>query len=167
MQTTPCRQIINSKSLARIGAVQVLYYHLLLSIPFSQQGLDDTMAFIEGYYKTFGKVKIDLELPSDIFYCANLNVELLRVLVTHAREHLIEIDALLRVHLFDQWTLDKLHPLLLSLLRCAIAELKFCHTASFKIVINEFVNIATEMLSNTGETNFVNGVLDRINKHEL
>lgn len=150
--------IINSKSLARIGAIQALYMHNTME----DSEPDDLIDQIKRYYRSSRKLKEDFEIDDAYYLKANIDEDLLSLLVTNSIVNLELIDGLISQHLVDPWNISKLHPLLKAIVRAAVCELKFFPATSYKIVINDFVNIATEMLSSSGEINFANAILDKV-----
>ena len=152
---------LNSKSLARIGCIQALYIHETVG-EFTAEHLIDQ---IRTYYRSSKRIKEDFEMDQKLYLKAIIDDDLLSSLVSYSMWSIILIDDLISKHLFEPWAVEKLHPLLRSIIRAAVCELKFFPATSYKIVINDFVNIATEMLSNEGEINFVNAILDKIYRH--
>lgn len=152
---------LNSKSLARIGCVQVLY----ISGVIEGSSVETAIQQVKNYYKSSKKIKEDFDIDQTLYLKAFLDGELLEALVYGTVDNIEEIDSIMSRHLFEPWTTDKLHPLLKAIIRSGICELKFFPNVSYKIVINDFVKIATEMLSNIGEVNFVNAILDKVYKH--
>lgn len=74
----------------------------------------------------------------------------------------VEIEEMIETNSSNSSSVDRMNLLMLSLLRCAIAELKYFDTP-FKIVIKEYVRIASSFFEES-EVSFVNGILDRISK---
>lgn len=78
-------------------------------------------------------------------------------------EHLSEIDELIKNHLSDNWTLERINKVSLAILRTSIFEMKFQKGSQPKIVIDEAVNIAREY-GLEDSYKFINAVLDKIGK---
>lgn len=84
---------------------------------------------------------------------------------TDILSHLTEIDQLITKYA-PKWPLDKINHLDLSVLRCAIWELKYHPETPPKVVIDEAVEIAKEYGTDSSGS-FVNGVLGGIiNNHD-
>ena len=78
-------------------------------------------------------------------------------------EHVAEIDELIKKHLSDNWTLERINKVSLAILRTSIFEMKFQNGSQSKIVIDEAVNIAREY-GLEDSYKFINAVLDKIGK---
>ncbi|MBO7582926.1 MAG: transcription antitermination factor NusB [Treponema sp.] len=78
-------------------------------------------------------------------------------------EHVAEIDELIKKHLSDNWTLERINKVSLAILRTSIFEMKFQNGSQPKIVIDEAVNIAREY-GLEDSYKFINAVLDKIGK---
>ncbi len=145
---------INTKTLARIASVQALYLHMFEGIP-----VDISKHQVLGFYKN-GDVD-----PSDmngLDVVLKIHEALFESLIQLATENTTELDALIIKYLLDDWEISDIQPLLLALLRVAVSELKYCTNTPQKVVINEFTNIASEMLASSKEIGFVNSILDKI-----
>lgn len=70
---------------------------------------------------------------------------------------------LLKAHLLENWTLERIDPVQVALLWAAAAELTAHVAVSPKVTINEFLNIA-KGFAKPEEVAFVNAVLDRMVK---
>ncbi len=76
--------------------------------------------------------------------------------------HRAEIDGLIQERLKD-WTLERLSPSVLALLRLGVAELRFMEGVPPKVAINEYVELA-KRFAEAEAPSLVNAVLDRIHK---
>lgn len=76
--------------------------------------------------------------------------------------HRSAIDALIEERLVD-WTLERLSPAVLALLRLGVAELRFMEGVPPKVAINEYVELA-KRFAEAEAPSLVNAVLDRIHK---
>ena len=85
------------------------------------------------------------------------------LIITGTIEHIAEIDELIKNHLYDNWTLDRINKVSLAILRTSIFEMKFQNGSQPKIVIDEAVNIAREY-GLEDSYKFINAVLDKIGK---
>ena len=75
-----------------------------------------------------------------------------------------DIDKQIISCLKDPWTIDKLPDVMLSILRCAVFELKIIRNIPLKVIINEYVDIAGSFYDNK-QVSFVNSILDTISKN--
>jgi N utilization substance protein B len=88
---------------------------------------------------------------------------LFRGLVTGAEREAQDIDSLLIAVLAEDWPLERLETLLRSLLRAAVYELGWCPEVPARVVINEYVDLASAFFSE-GEPGMVNGLLDNLGR---
>ncbi len=84
-------------------------------------------------------------------------------IITGTIEHVSEIDELIKKHLSENWTLERINKVSLAILRTSIFEMKFQNGSQPKIVIDEAVNIAREY-GLEDSYKFINAVLDKIGK---
>lgn len=86
--------------------------------------------------------------------------------VKGTREHLTEIDELLKAHLKKGWALTRLSTADRNILRLAIYEMLFAEKKlSAGIIINEAVELAKKY-GEDDSRRFINGILDAIGKEE-
>ena len=85
------------------------------------------------------------------------------IIISGTVEHVAEIDELIKKHLSDNWTLERINKVSLAILRTSIYEMKFQAGSEPKIVIDEAVNIAREY-GLEDSYKFINAVLDKIGK---
>ena len=85
------------------------------------------------------------------------------LIITGTIGHVQEIDELIKNHLSDNWTLERINKVSLAILRTSIFEMKFQNGSQPKIVIDEAVNIAREY-GLEDSYKFINAVLDKIGK---
>lgn len=147
---------INTKSMARIAAIQALYNHENTG---STSDINSSLLRMVEYYKD-GSFKSDLDIPKDAKIKIKPSYNFLRELLLFSYENLNDIDDIIADHLTNDWSLDKLSVLLKSILRVAIGELKFFPETPAKVIINEYTDIASEMLDDN-EIGFVNSLLDK------
>ena len=84
-------------------------------------------------------------------------------IISGTLEHVQEIDELIKNHLSENWTLERINKVSLAILRTSIYEMKFQAGSEPKIVIDEAVNIAREY-GLEDSYKFINAVLDKIGK---
>ena len=78
-------------------------------------------------------------------------------------ENIDEIDALIKKHLSENWSIDRINKVALSVMRIAVYELLYQKNVPATIVIDE----AVEIVKSYGEDDahrFTNAVLDNIKK---
>ena len=137
----------NLKSLQRLLVVQTLYQlsinkdakNYLISDIFNQ--------IIENSDYKSSISKSNLNFAEKIFHGIQYNLD--------------QINCYLDQALSDRIKTDKIDPLLLSIFRPAIYELKLGPQISKKVVISEYLMIANKFFSGK-EIGLLNGVLDKI-----
>ncbi|MDP4708471.1 MAG: transcription antitermination factor NusB [Rickettsiaceae bacterium] len=146
---------LNTKSIARIAAIQALYQ---FENENNNSDIETILLRIIDFYKD-NDIKNDYELEKNSKLKLRPSYNYLSELVNITHEHLAEIDAIIQQHLTKEWTLDSLPKLLSATLRVAICEIKYFPETPSKVILNEYTDIAGDMLDE-GEVGFVNSVLD-------
>jgi N utilization substance protein B len=146
---------LNTKSIARIAAIQALYQ---FENENNDTDIKTILLNIIDFYKD-NDIKNDYELEKNSKLKLRPSYNYLSELVKITHEHLEEIDAIIKQHLTKEWTLDSLPKLLSATLRVAICEIKYFPETPSKVILNEYTDIAGDMLDE-GEVGFVNSVLD-------
>lgn len=146
---------INIKTMTRIAAVQGLYCYQILGANLT---LEDLIEFINLYYKDSYALG-DLELEGSKI-SIKLQVNYLHTLLSNTINYINDIDSIITCYLSNDWRIQNLQLVLLSILRIGICEVKFCAAIPRKVIISEFTNIASALLSNA-EVGFVNSLLDK------
>ena len=77
-------------------------------------------------------------------------------------EHIDDIDASIRSHL-NRWTIDRISKVNLSILRRAVAEMKYMGDITPGVSVNEAVEL-TKKYSDEESSGFVNGILRSISR---
>ena len=146
---------LNTKSISRIAAIQTLY-----QCESSNNKIDMEMLLLKmvDFYKDTD-IKNDYELDKKSRLKLRPSYSYLKELVKFTHENLEEIDTIIQQHLTKEWTLESLPKLLTATLRVAICEIKYFPDTPRKVILNEYTDIASDMLGE-GETGFVNSVLD-------
>ena len=142
--TTTKRQM---RSAARLFAVQALY-----QMEMSDRSAPDVAREFETH--RFGERFGDVEM-------AEGDPDHFRALIGGAVAEQARIDQLTDRALVDCWPLKRIDPTLRALFRAAGAELVAADTPP-KVVINEFVEVASAFFPDGREPRFVNAVLDHM-----
>ena len=151
---------INTKTIARIAAIQTLYQYHSSNYELNIDSLTQKMI---KFYKD-GALQDDFALiTTGDSVKVKLNANYFASLVKIATEHLDQLDTIVLCHLDKKGGIDNLSALLLALLRIAVCELQFFPEVPNKVVINEFTDITSDMLSDN-DIGFVNSILDKISK---
>jgi N utilization substance protein B len=146
---------LNTKSLARIAAIQTLYQ---FKNDNNDCDIDTVLLKTIEFYKDH-EIKSDYELNKDSSLKLKPSYNYLKELVKFTHDNLEEIDVVIAKYLTKQWTLESLPKLLHAVLRVAICEIKYFPETPYKVILNEYTDIASDMLDE-GEIGFVNSILD-------
>ena len=146
---------LNTKSIARIAAIQTLYQYENSNNKIDIETL--LLKMIDFYKNT--DIKSDYELDKENRLKLRPSYNYLKELVKFTYENLEEIDVIIQQHLSKEWTLKSLPKLLFATLRVAICEIKYFPETPQKVILSEYTDIAADMLG-AGEIGFVNSVLD-------
>lgn len=154
---------INTKTIARIAAVQAIYQYKPED---PKRNIEKIIQQIIQFYqdeRAANSLTTNLTASLKKPIKVKLSISHFELLVKSVVINLPQIDKMISRHLTAEWQITSLPVLLLALLRVAICELQFFPNVPNKEVINEFTDITNDMLSE-GEVGFVNSVLDRIAK---
>ena len=151
---------INTKTMARIAAVQVLYQY---KIEDTDQNIELITQQIVKYYQDEGlkNSAVGPNKPIKI----RVSISHFERLVKNVTLNITEIDEIISNNLSSEWIIGSLPLLLLALLRVGVGELQFLQDVPSKVVVNEYTDIASEMLDEN-EVGFVNSILDHISKRD-
>ncbi|MFZ5609291.1 MAG: transcription antitermination factor NusB [Pseudomonadota bacterium] len=148
--TTPGRRgTVSRRRAARLAVVQAL---------FQWARSDDAVAEVVRQFREerLGGVIDGLAYPpADEDFFAEV--------VTGAAARAAEIDALIAAHLAEGWSLGRLDPLVLQILRAGAYELMARPDVPTAVAISEYVEVASAFYD-AAEPKFVNGLLDRLAK---
>jgi N utilization substance protein B len=145
---------INTKSIARIAAVQALYQY---QNSIGETDIQTVLLKVNQFYKD-PNLKNDYDLQ-DSAIKLRPSYKHLEELVNFTYPNLEEIDTIIKDHLSKDWKISDLSLLLHAILRVAICEIKYFPETPLKVVINEYTDIASDMLSEN-EIGFVNSLLN-------
>ncbi|HJD62713.1 MAG TPA: transcription antitermination factor NusB [Rickettsia endosymbiont of Degeeriella rufa] len=141
---------INKKSIARIAAIQAIYQHMLRN----NDNIDDIIENVLSFYRNDTSIT---DSPIKI----SLTISHFKMLVKLVFENIDKIDEIISNHLVNDKNQNHIPILLQALLRNGICELLFFPDIPTKVIINEYTDIANDML-NDHEIGFVNSILDKI-----
>jgi N utilization substance protein B len=137
------------KSAARLAAIQAIYSRDMDDYSKSPALL--TLDVI-GYYNDQNIDDEQLIIPDEKF--------LARV-IDSTIKNIEDLDQIISEFLSDNWSLDKINPVIKAILRCAICEIKYMYDVPAKVIINEYTTLAKSFYGNK-EIGFVNSILDKI-----
>lgn len=154
------KQTVNTKSLARIAAVQVIYQIGQNNV--EQLEFETLLMKMNSFYSD-DSLSLDYEINSNDDLKLKLNKKYFQDLTTYTYSNLEFADIIISQKLINDWQIKGLSNLLLAVLRVGICEIKYFPETPTKVIINEYTDIANDMLGGT-ETGFVNVVLDKVAK---
>ncbi|HSG33140.1 MAG TPA: transcription antitermination factor NusB [Sphingomonadaceae bacterium] len=138
-----------SRSAARLAAVQALYQHEMDATP--------TASLLDQFHRhRLGRDVDDEQL-------AEAEAEFFDDVVSGTIARLEEIDELLTHRLSENWSLERLDLTMLQILRCGAYELIARPDVPVGSAISEYVDVAHAFFD-PPEAKFVNGVLDAVAK---
>jgi len=149
--------ISSNKSLSRLAAVQTLFqfdFNKKMKLE-ELEPLNDRK--ISEIYETIKNINNNIIE----FKGLKLDKNWFLVLVNSVFNNKASIDTSLSKFLESNWSIDRMDPTLINILRCAYIEFKNYSNIPTKVVINEYTNIASSFF-NQAEVNFINGVLDKV-----
>ncbi|HEU5048584.1 MAG TPA: transcription antitermination factor NusB [Rickettsiales bacterium] len=147
---------LRKKSSARLAAVQCVYRLELNRERITPQELfDDYMAqWHEDKDSTNRAMSFEAEPDKPLF---------LRI-ISGVIEKSDEIGQFIRSSLNDKWKLERMSPLLIAIIACAVYEIR--HLSSKPVIaVNEYVTL-TGRFFDLPEVGFVNGILDKLAKEQ-
>lgn len=149
--------VVNSKTTARIAAIQALYQFEMNGRTDSVESLISNIqnSYTSEDFKELFDIPENISMKLHNVYCSKL--------VTLTIENLEKLDEIITLHLIDGWKYSNLHFSLAALLRVGIAEILYCPETPNKVVVNEFTNIGSS-LAKQSEVSFINSMLDKICK---
>ncbi len=148
--------IINSKTVARIAAVQFAYQ---ISLEEESSKPEEIISKLSSYYND-KEILNDLD-ENEIKIKFKLNSKFFVSLAQEMHSNLQKIDDLISLYLSEDWNFQTLHITLKAILRAGVCEILLFPESPTKVIINEYTNIAADMVK-TQEIGFINSILDTI-----
>jgi N utilization substance protein B len=144
---------VGKRTNTRIAAVKSLYSYEINEVTGSGKTAGQLVVdIVEFYFETEGKNK-------------NLDQGFLNEIIKGVIENKDTIDKNIEQKLNEGWKIQRLGPVMLSILRSAVFEMMSYDETHLKVIINEYVGI-TRSFFDEKEVGFVNGILDKIG-HEV
>ena len=135
------------RAAARLNATQALY-----QMEVAAKGLNEILAEFETYW-------IGREIEGDQYKPAEL--EFFRDILNGVLRDQVAIDQLIDATLARGWPLARVEAVMRAVLRAATYELKKRKDIPARVVITEYVDVASAFLGRE-ETGMINAVLDKI-----
>ena len=148
------QKLMTNKTVARIAAVQ-FYYAISLSADQDNDKFSDWL--FSFHKKREDYITEDEEFGND--YPQHINKAFFELLKNNLSTYKAELEDIIKKYLTSNKQWDHNNIVLISVLACGLCELNYIPSTPLKVVVNEFTNIAANML-NDKEIAFVNFVLD-------
>jgi len=141
---------LTPKTLSRYAAVQAIY-----NLNFSDNALDIKEYFLD---REESPLKLDFDQHFD---GKKFNKIFFTEIFELFNKKQIIIDDLIKLHLEENWSIDRLPKVLLAILRVAISEMIHSPKLSLAILISEYLKL-TESFCSKSECPFTNAILEKI-----
>lgn len=138
-----------SRSAARLAAVQALFQH------------DKEKTPVPKLIKEFHDHRLGKEIEDDQYHPAE--GDFFDAIVTGVSNDRENIDKLITEKLATDWTLKRIDPTMLQILRAGCHELLEMQDVSTAVIIDEYVDVAHAFFDKK-DAKFANGLLDAIAK---
>ncbi|MDR3156210.1 MAG: transcription antitermination factor NusB [Holosporaceae bacterium] len=132
---------------ARLYAVQILYR--------------STMG-----HQSLRKLIDESSAKDEIFISENVSIfdmdhEFFTNLLMATEQHIVEVDEIIRKHLSENWSLDRIDSVIVCVFRLAITEIICFKNTPINVILNEYVEIAKAFFGKP-QVSFVNGLLHSV-----
>jgi N utilization substance protein B len=143
---------LRRKRIARVAAVQALYNRSVLSSQLSAEKLATHVS--EQWRDSIAEKEEDWgdEAPEQA---------LLQEVISGVMKNEADIDATLRTVIKENWRPERMSPVMLNILRCAIYELQHHTERKDAILLDEYVSIAAGFFDDP-ELGFIHSALQRL-----
>lgn len=146
------RESIRRKRSSRMAAVQALYSYAI------SERKPTTEKLVQQLIDQWGEsVGIDIEWPSD----DKPEQAMLRDIVGGVVDHLTDVDNHINGTLKETWKPERMDPVLIALLRCAVFELAYKTDRKIPVIVDEYVTIASGYFEGN-ELGFVHSALQQL-----
>lgn len=149
MSTKVPKKSLSQRTYTRFCAVQALYQVQLENGP------------LQGIIAQFDKGDFAWSFPVE--QTKGIDRIFLRKLVEGVHGERKVLQGFIEPSLKDSWRYDRMDPVLLVLIQCALYELLNCLETSISIIISEYLTLC-RLFYGDQETAFVHGILDHLGK---
>jgi len=161
-ETSSQTVVLNSKSIARIIAVQCIYCYFMVEK--GSESPKEIFNRVKSIYYNKENMIDTFEIEKDLDFEYKINSIYSRNIFEGTIEKIEYIDDTISSYLNEGRTINDMSLIIACLLRAAIAESISYKDLPYKIIIKEYTDIAREFSSQMSEVNFVNSILDKIMK---
>lgn len=137
-----------ARSSARLAAVQALYQ------------MEAASAGVDAVIREFLAHRLDGEIEGEALHAADptLFEDIVRGVVSGQKR----IDQAISARLADNWKFERIDSTARGILRAAVYELGMRADIPFRVIIDEYVELARDFFGDGAELGFINGVLDAV-----
>ncbi len=146
------RESLQRKTAARMAAVQALYSYGMSE---NKPSADKLITQLTDQWGE--SVGVDSEWPADI----KPEQAMLRDVTAGTVEHLADIDSKLEGIIKENWKSERMDPVMLATLRCAVYELTYKTERKTHVICDEYVSIASGYFEGN-ELGFVHSALQQL-----
>ncbi|MBN66361.1 MAG: transcription antitermination factor NusB [Rickettsiales bacterium] len=144
---------IRKKRSARIAAIQGLYNQSVTKHNYSPEQMMEQL--LGQWQETNNKDDIDWEIKD------TPDKALLRSLLVGVHEHLDAIQPKLHAVVKENWSLERMSPILQAILQLGVYELMFEPKRNRKIIVDEYTKITSSFFDNP-ELGFIHSALNML-----
>jgi len=145
------KPVTRGRTYARVAAVQALFQ--------ADQAGDQIDVVIDQFLRH--RLNLSGDATLDEGHLPEADLALFAQIVRAAASSAAKLDGLIMEALPADWPLERLDPVLRSLLRAGAAELSVPNGPPSRVIINEYLDVAHSFFSGD-EPKLVNGMLDRL-----
>jgi N utilization substance protein B len=145
------QNLLERKYMARLMAVQALYSQDVLGEDRETWEFDSLNEnLIQFFHEQARGEETNKKIDKKFF----------KILTEGASRKMVDLDDMIVVHFDEDWLVERVGPLMMSILRAAAFELTENITTA-RIVMSEYAGLAADFFDET-EVSFVNAVLDKV-----
>ena len=141
---------VSSKTFSRYVAIQALY----------NSNYQNDYERIEKYFLDTNEFELQFDFKINL-HRYKLNKSFLKALLLTFNEERNKVDSLIESNLENNWNLNRLPKVLLSILRVAVTEMIISKNTSIGIIASEYI-MFTESFYTENEYLFTNAILEKI-----
>jgi N utilization substance protein B len=137
-----------ARAAARLAAVQALYQ------------METAGAGVDAVVREFLAHRLDGDIEGETLHVADARLfeDIVRGVVEGQRR----IDRAVSARLADNWKLERIDSTARGILRAAVYEIGMRADIPFRVIIDEYVELARDFFGDGAEPAFINGVLDSV-----